>query len=103
MLNPAAPAAQASTAEVPSNGPASGSTSGSGSLPGAQPSSAAGPGTGDAVSGEQLAAELTVGRLTAHWSPLEDLEDMLVQIKPGEVKVGIQCTAAPRWPLSDTL
>lgn len=48
---------------------------------------AAGAGDAEVISGEQLAAELSVGRLTAHWSPLEDLEDMLLHVKPGEVKV----------------
>lgn len=44
-------------------------------------------GVGGLVTAEQLAAELSVGRLVAHWSPLEDMEDMLFNIKPGEVKV----------------
>ncbi len=34
-----------------------------------------------------LAAELGAGRLIAHWSPLEELEEMLLGIRPGEIKV----------------
>eukprot|EP00775_Hariotina_reticulata_P010178 gene10178-10338_t len=37
-------------------------------------------------SAEQLAAELSAERLTAHWSPAEDLEEMLFQVKPEEIK-----------------
>jgi hypothetical protein len=39
-------------------------------------------------SSEQLAAELSAGRVTAHWSPAEDLEDLLLKVKPEEIKVG---------------
>jgi hypothetical protein len=39
------------------------------------------------LSGSELAAQLGAGRLVAHWSPLEDLEEQLLRVKPGEVKV----------------
>jgi hypothetical protein len=54
-------------------------------------SSAGGPGSEAEMSGSELAAQLGAGRLAAHWSPLEDLEEQLLAVKPGEVKVSKQC------------
>jgi hypothetical protein len=53
--------------------------------------SAGGAGSEAEMSGSELAAQLGAGRLVAHWSPLEDLEEQLLAVKPGEVKVGLVC------------
>lgn len=50
-------------------------------------SSGSAPAEGE-LSAADLAAELNVGRLVPHWSPLEDLQDMLFNIKPEEIEVG---------------
>lgn len=57
----------------------------------------AGGGSGDSGGGgvpapadgaaQQLAAELGAGRLVPHWSPEEDLQALLLEIRPGEIKV----------------
>jgi hypothetical protein len=42
----------------------------------------------EVLSSGQLAAELAAGWLAPHWSPEEDLENMLLTIQPGDIKVG---------------
>lgn len=45
-------------------------------------------GRGDVASVAQLAVDLGAGRLVPYWSTEESLEEMLLKIQPGEVKVG---------------
>lgn len=45
-------------------------------------------GCSDIASAAQLAADLGAGRLVPYWSPEESLEEVLLKIQPGEVKVG---------------
>jgi hypothetical protein len=43
----------------------------------------------EVLSAGQLAAELASSWLAPHWSPEEDLENMLLTIQPGDIKVGL--------------
>jgi hypothetical protein len=39
------------------------------------------------MSAAQLTAQLAAGRLVPYWGPEENLEEMLLKIQPGEIKV----------------
>lgn len=78
MLNPAAAAAEPAGQAGPQGEPASGAN--------ARTADSA---TEGVVSGSQLSSELAVGRLVPHWSPQEDMQDVLLTIKPQDVKVGL--------------
>jgi hypothetical protein len=104
MLAPA-PAAQPSSASAVTDQPSSSLSPSAASqgveLPGGESSNngtagcvaannssgSAGGGSEAEMSGSELAAQLGAGRLVAHWSPLEELEEQLLGVKPGEVKV----------------
>lgn len=55
-------------------------------------------GSADVQSAMQLTAELGHGRLVPFWSPEENLEDMLLKIQPGEIKVRTSCNVAVGLP-----
>jgi hypothetical protein len=100
VLNPAAAAAAEATDDIPAAGgadpPAAGgrsSMAGAGGGSGASTArEGAADGRGDVASAAQLAADLGAGRMVPYWSPEETLEEVLLKIQPGEVKVGGPCT-----------
>jgi hypothetical protein len=112
MLAPA-PAAQPSSATVTDQASAGGNMlagglssaeaeGSSGAASGGVGGSAGGPGSEAEMSGSELSAQLGAGRLVAHWSPLEELEEQLLAVKPGEVKVSLTQSRLltrelPRW------
>lgn len=51
------------------------------------------------LSGAQLSADLAAGRLVPFWSPDENMEDLLLNIQPGEIKV---CLTAGRCTMAQT-
>ena len=98
VLNPAASAAAAGAASDADAGdpgavtsaPAAGSAAAGAGQAGSGASTAReGAGALELLSAAQLSADLAAGRLVPHWSPEESLEDMLLKLQPGEVKVGL--------------
>lgn len=94
VLNPAAAAAATDGVVVDGGGgelgddaAASGGGSGASSARLHQNSGSSSAGQPDSMSASQLSAELVSGRLVPHWSPEENLEEQLLHIQPGEVKV----------------
>jgi hypothetical protein len=90
VLNPAAVADTAADADAaaPPEGRSSTAGAADGASAGLETGAAAADGRGDVVSAVQLSAELAAGRLVPYWGPEENLEDMLLKVQPGEVKVG---------------
>jgi len=55
----------------------------------------------DVPSAAQLSADLAAGRLVPFWSPDENMEDLLLNIQPGEIKVWTKLTAR-NWTVAST-
>jgi hypothetical protein len=90
VLNPAAAAAAAAAADGTDAAAAGrGSTGGdAAAVAGSGASTARDGGAGqEALSAVQLSADLATGRLVPTWSPEENLEDILLKLQPGEIKV----------------
>lgn len=99
VLNPAAADADtdyttgqaAPTAAAMSPGSGAAGDEGAGVIAAARPDAG---GQHDVLTAMQLSAELGAGRLVPFWSAEEDMENLLLSIQPGEVKV--------RWELLHT-
>jgi hypothetical protein len=89
VLNPAAAAAAAAVDGTDAAAAGRGSTGGdAAAVAGSCASTARDGGAGQEVlSAVQLSADLATCRLVPTWSPEENLEDMLLKLQPGEIKV----------------